>query len=62
MKGLKAGLLENLLDDFIELQNRFLQFLDFFTDDIVINFLADFFLIGMRDDEHGFVYGAIVGT
>lgn len=62
MKGLKAGLLENLLDDFIELQNRFLQFLDFYTDDIAIDFLADYFLLRMRDDERGLLRGVIFGA
>ena len=49
----EGRLLDQLFDDCIEPQNRFLQFLDLFEHQIVIHFLADFFLPGMRDDEHG---------
>jgi hypothetical protein len=41
----EGRLLEDFLDEFIEFHDRFLQFLDFFEDQILIHFFADFFLL-----------------
>jgi hypothetical protein len=53
MKRFEGRLLEHLFDDYIEFQNRFLQFLDFDPSEIVIHFFADFLLPGMRGAEYG---------
>jgi hypothetical protein len=56
----EVGLLEDLPDDFAEMQNRLFQLLNLFLNQIVIHFLADFLLPGMRDGEYGILKSTIV--
>ena len=53
-EALEGGLPKNLLDESVEMQSRFLQFMELFADQVVVNFLAYRFLYGMRYQEYRF--------
>ena len=44
----EGGLPENPLDEPVEMQSRFLQFMEFFANQVVVNLLAYRFLYGTR--------------